>query len=60
MELKPILKKLLTEDEFKKCENYISEYLVVSGQLRSLIYKAACPQLIGFTAVSSTILTVNF
>mmetsp|Transcript_3685 Transcript_3685/g.3821 ORF Transcript_3685/g.3821 Transcript_3685/m.3821 type:complete len:1269 (+) Transcript_3685:182-3988(+) len=54
-ELKPKLLRLLgTEDDGASCETYVSEFSLVAGQLRALVYKCMCPRLIG-TNWSSTI-----
>ena len=33
-------------------ESYISNYTLVAGQLRGLVYKTLCPRLLGYPSVS--------
>jgi hypothetical protein len=46
-EVKPLVVKLLPGEESQlNCSNYISQYQLVANQLRGLVYKSMCPQLI--------------
>ena len=46
-EIKSIVVKLLPGEEGRlSCSNYISQYQLVANQVRALIYKSMCPQLI--------------
>jgi len=45
-EIQPMIVKLLPETDQSSCNAYISEYQLVSNQLRGLVYKSMCPQMI--------------
>jgi hypothetical protein len=38
--------KLLPDRSMSTCEAYLSQYQFIAGQLRGLIYRAMCPQLV--------------
>ena len=45
-ELKGKIMKLMPEEHASCVEDFVSQYQRVAGQLRALIYRASCPQLI--------------
>lgn len=45
-EIHSMVVKVLPEVEQLNCNNYISQYQVVANQLRGLIYKSMCPEMI--------------
>jgi len=59
-ESKVIISKLLPEKETNKCDSYISNYVLISGQLRGFLYKAMCPQLHFATQVIGSIVECSW
>lgn len=55
VESKPLLLKLLPATDNGKCENYISNYSLVMGQLRSLLYKVTAPLLVNHNQMVVTV-----
>ncbi len=53
-ELKPKILKFLPSRTQTLCDGYVLQIQQVAGQLRALVYKAVCPQLIKQAAVSLT------
>jgi hypothetical protein len=51
-ELKGKIKKLVPAEHASAVEAFVSQYQRVAGQLRALIYRASCPQIIKFNSVS--------
>ena len=51
-ELKPKIVRLVTEENVPAVESYIAHFQRVTGQLRALIYRASCPQLVKYNGVS--------
>jgi hypothetical protein len=45
-EIQSMVVKLLPETDQSSCNAYISEYQLVANQLRGLVYKSMCPQMI--------------
>lgn len=43
--------KLVAAEHGAAVEQFVSQYQRVAGQLRALIYRASCPQLIKFNVV---------
>jgi hypothetical protein len=56
IESKVAISKLLPEKLSSKYESYISNFTLITSQLRSFIYKAMCPQLHSGTSVVNAIL----
>lgn len=52
-ESKVVISKLLPEKASSKFESYISNFTLITSQLRSFIYKAMCPQLHSAISVSN-------
>ena len=51
LELKSKLMKLVPAEHVAAVEQFVTQYQRVAGQLRALIYRALCPQLIKFNSV---------
>ena len=51
-EIKPKLLQLLPEAHKQTSSNYVSDFDLIAGQLRSLVYRAMCPDLIKQQEVS--------
>ena len=49
--------KLMPEEHASCVEDFVSQYQRVAGQLRALIYRASCPQLIKHNQVRCSALT---
>jgi hypothetical protein len=52
VEIKFKIMKLLPDRYMSTCEAYLSQYQFIAGQLRGLIYRAMCPQLVKANYVS--------
>jgi hypothetical protein len=52
-ELKGKIKKLVPAAHAGEVESFVAQYQRVAGQLRALIYRASCPQIIKFNNVST-------
>jgi hypothetical protein len=50
--LKPKILKLGAGQNLESCEETIAQFQNIGGQLRSLVYRAACPSLIRQNTVS--------
>jgi hypothetical protein len=50
-ELKGKIAKLVPAEQAQAVEDFVLQYQRVAGQLRALIYRALCPQLIKFNVV---------
>jgi hypothetical protein len=50
-ELKGKIAKLVPPEHAQAVEDFVLQYQRVAGQLRALIYRALCPQLIKFNVV---------
>lgn len=51
IEMKAKLLYFLSEKDKLFCEDYISKYALISGELRTFIYKSISPDLIKFNQV---------
>ena len=47
--------KLLPDRLLNSCERYLSQYQFIAGQLRGLIYRSMCPQLVKHSYVSRSL-----
>ncbi len=52
MDIKFKILKLLPSSYRSACESYVSQYQQVASQLRGLIFRSMCPQLIKSSFVS--------
>jgi hypothetical protein len=52
--------KLVPEDHATQVEAFIVQYYRVTGQLRALVYRASCPQLIKYNAVRGSVIKYIF
>ena len=52
MDIKPKILKLSGQQNREHCDEVITQFQTVAGQLRSLVYRAACPFLIRQSAVN--------
>jgi len=59
IEIKPKIERLLPERCIASCEAYVSQFQLVASELRALVYRSMCPQILNAALVTAQIVDVG-